>query len=137
MFLRNLTCAVVALGAASSMLGVVAPADAAGTSDRTLVDHDRVVVDKSFNPASPTAVIGDAAGPDSRVSSCDTWRNGVASPGGYINSVPGCNPIGFNNVAVVTHTWDKTGGRSEGCVQGKGFNALHAPVWQNAGCRAN
>lgn len=133
---------VVAAAGCFAALSVAAPASAATIEPSTEVQG--VHVDSGFDPSKGVEVAGaenrglsvDGSPAQARVSSCEVWRNAVAIPGGYRNSVNGCALIGANNSVSVIYAWTRTGGtsKSKACVQGKGFNAIHAPIWQNAGC---
>lgn len=138
------------LALALTLVGLSASAAMASTDGTSPEEGPTgIYVDRSFPRSGPAEFAGHGGtgfsgpaelspptAPTPRVSSCDTWRNAVAIPGGYKNSVAGCALIGTTNSTSVFYKWERTGGSngSKACVQGKGFNSLHAPVWQNAGC---
>ncbi|SBN63495.1 hypothetical protein AAEP80_12515 [Curtobacterium sp. L3-7] len=88
-------------------------------------------------PVAANASTGQSAATASAVTPLSgdcKWRNAVGPiGGGWSGASTGCNYIGTTKNTTVTYVWTKTSD-TESCVQGKGFNALTAPVWQSAGC---
>jgi hypothetical protein len=130
------------LAAALTATCSIAPASASEpATDPTVSLSAPITVASDFDASEGGLIVGGQDGAKSfgaspsktsRLNSCEIWRNFTAVPGGNVNSVQGCSLIGTTNNVIVTYTWERTAGSGKATIQGKGFNALRAPVWQNA-----
>lgn len=143
MRISNRCLAALALSSGLCLSGalVVPSAANAAESGGVYIPHG-TVVDANFDPSTGGSYGGDHApqaaaindskrGP--RSGDCK-WRQAGALPGGgWSGASTGCYLIGTTKNTTVTYFW-RPASDIDSCVQGKGFNANAAPVWQSAGC---